>query len=163
MSSCFRFLSIRQRSRKEIEAYIQKKSAAKEISSDIVETVLTRLEELDYVNDRSFAKSFITSALLGKPKGPNTIRFELKRKGISEEIIQEMVSSTEEIQSEEIQLELAHKSLGRKGEQYQKLPLLECKRKVHDYLMRKGFANSIIHRLVDDLCQKAYNKSHEIS
>lgn len=159
MSSSFRFLSYRPRSRKELQDFLNKKSDKKKISQDIVTQVMVRLEEMDYINDTKFAESFVSSALLGKPKGPSTIRFELKRKGVSDEIISTVMANTEEIQDPDTQELLARKSLGKKGELYKKLPVLECKRKVHDYLLRRGFSASIIHHLVDDYCEKSYNKA----
>ncbi len=163
MASAFRYLSIRQRSKKEIREFLEKKATKGDFSLEKVDEVLGRLEEMEYINDTKFAQMYVSSALVGKPKGPATIRFELKQKGVSDEIIQSILSQQEEIHDPDSQIRLARKALGKKGEQYKKLPILECKRKVHDYLLRRGFSAGTTRQLVDDYCVKSYNKNHEIS
>jgi len=161
LTSAFRFMSVRSRSEKELVDFLQKKAQLKKFDVVFVEKVVLRMKELGYIDDKKFAESFLFSRSRGKPKGPQVIRQELKIKGISEELIAETFSKNGDMLNEEEQIELGKKALGKKGERYKKLPILECKRKVHDLLVRRGFTAGVTHRLVDDYCQKAYNKSQE--
>lgn len=67
-----------------------------------VEDTLVRLKELDLINDEKFAKEFIN-----KTKGKKLLKIELKRKGVSEEVISNQLSVINEI-------ELAEKFLDKK-------------------------------------------------
>jgi len=157
LDSAFGYISLRPRSRREVQEFLQKKAKAKAISMEIVEKVLSRLEELEYINDRKFAEMAIAASLYGKPKGPGAIAFALQQKGVSEEIISDLLHKTQEFKDEEMQRFFARKALGKKGASYRQLPVLECKRKVHDYLLRRGFSARVIHKLIDEYCKKTYN------
>lgn len=52
---------------------------------EIITEVINRLKEYGYVDDKSFAKAYIGAKKLSK--GKRLLKFELKTKGVSEEII----------------------------------------------------------------------------
>jgi regulatory protein len=163
LSSAFRYVSIRSRSEKELKTFLLQKAKIKKIEEKFVGEVFERMRELGYIDDKKFAESLLLSQTAGKPKGPRVIKQALKQKGISDEIVETVFLDSSHLFTEESSYLLAQKALGKKGEQYKKLDPISCQRKVHDFLFRRGFSSSIIRRLVDDFCQKAYNKGQENS
>ncbi|MDR0206414.1 MAG: RecX family transcriptional regulator [Bacteroidales bacterium] len=68
-----------------------------------IENIVTQLIDEDYLNDRRFAENFVKSKLTNKGWGIHKIRFHLKQKGISEDIIHSVLN---DIDDEEWNIEL---------------------------------------------------------
>lgn len=145
LDACFRFLSFRPRSRAEVESFLLKKKSLTSLTSRI----LTRLTELGYINDEKFAKWWINQRQTHKPKGIRLIVQELKAKGIE----WEMESKDEN--------EQALRAIARKLPLWQKLPELTRKKKIYDFLTRRGFSSDITYRVIDEVVKKRYNKDIE--
>ena len=75
----FNLLSYRLRSVKEIELYLKDKGYC----DDVTCAVISRLHELDYVNDLKFAESYVRNEMKISRKGPIVIRQMLQQKGVS--------------------------------------------------------------------------------
>lgn len=139
LDASFHFVSFRPRSEKEIRAYLSKKLQKHKISdSTVLDRVITRLRELDYVNDEKFAAWWVEQRQSHKPKGNRLISQELKAKGITVEINQ----------SDEVGL--ARQALAKKLERWRALPKLEQKKKIYGFLGRRGFDGDTIHRVIRD-------------
>lgn len=80
-----KYISIRKRSKKEVMEYLLKK----DITKEMIENVIERLEKEGNINDFSFSKSFVNDSLLLTNKGPLKIKNELIKYGISLDIINE--------------------------------------------------------------------------
>jgi regulatory protein len=81
-----KYLSLRARSAKEISDYLRKKEYSEENISD----ALKRLIELKFINDDNFARGF-TENRQRKGKSKKAIEFELKLKGITKDITQDVL------------------------------------------------------------------------
>jgi len=81
-----RYLSVRQRSIKEIHDYLAKK----EYSEADISEAIQKLIELKFLNDDSFARSF-TENRQRKGKSKRAIEFELKLKGVNKEISEDVL------------------------------------------------------------------------
>jgi len=153
----FRLVSFRPRSKKEFVDALQaacKKRHIEDVS--IIDTVLTRLTELGYVDDEKFMKWWIDQRNQFRPKGWRALSFELQQKGIDRELIemihQELESSKvsqEEANATSLALKVIHK--------FDRLPIKEQKMKLYSYLQRRGFESSVICRVVDAMAKKEYN------
>ena len=82
------FLSFRPRSREEVRRYLKKK----ETPPELIDTVLERLDRLDFVNDRAFASFWIESREQFNPRGSNVLKNELRMKGVDRDVVDELVS-----------------------------------------------------------------------
>ncbi len=138
----FNLLSYRDRSRAELRKRLNKKG----YNEDIIESVLSRLEELNYINDPGFARKWVRDRIKHKPRGRFLIKAELKAKGISKSIINQVLS---ELLDRELELELgikqAEKWLRHKeSDEENKLKLMR-------YLKNKGFSYSLIKEIIDSL------------
>ncbi len=136
-----KFLSFRPRSEKEVKDYLVKKIALKnEIKfnvaklSPLVELVVNKLKRYKYINDKDFAVWLLNSRI--KSSSPRSLRIiisELRTRGISPEII-EIVTRITPNESEQ-----AKKALSKKIQRWDKLELLEFKKKAYGYLTSRGF------------------------
>lgn len=142
LNAAFRFLSFRPRSAKEVKEFLQKKTK----TESVVDRVMDRLIELGYIDDAKFAAWWIQSRQITKPKGMRLIKQELKQKGI--------VTSEIPVIPED---EIASRAIQKKREIWKKLSKLEQKKKLYDFLGRRGFSYNTIARVIDDVLGKGYN------
>lgn len=85
--SALRILKSRFRSRKELYDLLIKK----DFPSDLVCDALDKLQMQGYINDLSFAKSYMNNQIITTNRGPGRISNDLLGKGISVEIIKEVI------------------------------------------------------------------------
>lgn len=64
-------------------------------SPDVLDTLLDELENLNWLSDQRFAAAFTRQRLL-KGQGPVKVRYELKQRGISDELIEWALEVTPE-------------------------------------------------------------------
>ena len=94
-NNCLRFLSPRARSVKETIDYLEKK---KFTSSTIDKTIQKLLKE-HLLDDKIFAGMFVENREKFRPRSKFALSFELKQKGIDEDIIDEAVKDIDELKS----------------------------------------------------------------
>ena len=149
------FLSFKQRSEKEvldrIEKYLSKIHLPSREIDEIRQKVLSRLKEDGYLkdsNDLDFSTSYIRG-LINSNKPTNKIKVSqfLLRKGVSKEIIQKALENLDNDFVYQSVLKEAEKKLRLiKGEDtYSK------KKKLMNFLYRKGYPFEIITSVVDTL------------
>ncbi len=142
-TSAFRFLKIRQRSVGEL----REKLAAKGISKATVEQTVAFLLDKKFLDDRAFTKAWIRYRQ-ARPYGAQRIRMELRQKGIHDEIIQEELGEAfGEYAEEDVVLELAR----RRAARYKALDPVKRKKRVFDFLARRGFGLDAINKAVRKL------------
>ncbi len=88
-NSAFRFLSRRQHSIKELRDKLFRKSK----TSKLIDKVIKHLLDKRYLDDFSFAKTFLNEEIKLKKNGPLLIKSKLLRKGIKSETIELLISS----------------------------------------------------------------------
>lgn len=153
IAAAIRFVSFRPRSEKEIRDFLSRKLAKSHTTAPLVIThVLKRLTDLGYINDYEFSAWWVGQRTGRKPKGERVIRMELMRKGISPVVIDEVVGSI--MKGERSEPSLAKAAIEKKREGWKNLPLLEQKRKLADYLMRRGFSSDVVWSVIDDALSK---------
>ena len=139
----YRLLKFRNRSEKEIRERLAKKN----FSPDIIETTITYFREMELLDDRQFAREWIRSRLK-KPFGTRRIRMELKQKGVGADIIAEEIAATAAEQNEDdVVLDLATERFSR----YAHLDKPKRKRRLFEYLARRGFQTGSIVRAIHQL------------
>jgi len=140
------YLSFRPRSEKEMRDYLTKKKCDDKTLKRIIESLL----RTKFLNDEEFARRFIEQRTKIKPKANRVIKYELKQKGISQELIDKLFEDKEESAVSDFSkaLELAERKLPR----YAKI---EDKRKVYEkmsrFLASKGFDWDTIKEVIDQV------------
>ena len=160
LNKTYRFLSYRPRSEKEVIEYLKKKSFFSKITEDkerqdleqVINSVVKKLKEQKFLDDREFAKWWIEQRSKVKPKALKFIIFELKQKGIEKDLIEEVLESKEfEIVSDfDKAFKLAQKRINRyRGETPKK-----AYEKMARFLASKGFDYDIIKKVIDQVLPK---------
>ena len=139
----FRFLKICNRSEKEIRDQLLKKK----IPSETIDRTIQYLKNLELINDRQFAREWIQMRLQ-KPLGLRRIFFELKQKGISDQILEEESKAVPRQESEE---QIVEALARRRLERYKNLEEPKRKRRVFEYLVRRGFEVEAITKVIEHL------------
>lgn len=134
------FLSYRIRSEKEIRQNLLKH----EVPEGIIELVLDRLRGASLVNDREFASSWVENRIRFKPRGKRALISELIQKGISREIIEEVLLEIDEE-------ELAYACARSKIPKFSGLDEKTFYKKLSSLLTRRGFPYHIIKDVVNSL------------
>lgn len=133
----FRFLSYRRRSEKELRA----KLLELEFLPDIVSSLTEQLRKLGFVNDRAYAESFLHDALMKKPSGTRLLRMQLRLRGISKDIVDEILK---EKLGTEIEFSLAREAASKHMRRYsvsrKKYERQKQEKRLADFLTRRGFA-----------------------
>ncbi len=128
-----KYLSFKARTKNEVAA----KLAEKDFTEDIIDKVIALLEKYNYIDDYSYAGSFLRDKFNINGFGTERIKYELKQRGISEEIIEKVV---EENCFDEIKkaAELIEQKYG-----VYEFDIKE-RRKIEGFLLRRGFSFSTI-------------------
>lgn len=128
------FLKFRARSEHEIRQKLTSKNASLEEIDKVID-VLTRNLLLD---DEKFAKMYVKDRNTLKPTGKFLLKMEMKRLGLSDDLIEENLSN----QDEE---DLARRALASKG----RLQDAEFEKKAQ-FLQRRGFSMNVIMKILKE-------------
>ena len=104
--------------------------------------ILKKLKEYKYIDDESFARSFVSSRLRNKPRGKSVLISELISKGVSKDIA-EMVCN-EDMGDE---LDILRKAFEKRFKE-KKFDIKD--QKMVGYLLRKGFSWDLIEQFNRD-------------
>lgn len=139
--SAIRYLAGRAHSEKELRIKLARKGYAESVIND----VLAQLKADKFLDDEEFALSYVRSRMVSKPMGERLLRQELWQKGVSESTIDRAVQAAYADNSQrELALQLAQKRWSRDKH----LPEQERKRRLHDFLMRRGFEWDIVSEVI---------------
>ena len=142
-AAALRFLKIRPRSIVELKEKLEIKG----FSEIEVETTIHDLIASGLLDDRAFTKSWINYRL-ARPFGFRRIILELKDKGVDHEIIEWALAEVQgSYNPDKVALELAQR-------RWQRLPDIDPikkKKRVMDFLLRRGFEVDIVMRVLKKL------------
>lgn len=120
------------------KSQLKKYLTEKGYSEQIVNYVLEKLSEYNYINDENYARIYVRS--VKNKYGKIKIKNELKLKGISEKIIDDVLSEFES--EEDVILTLANKYLKGKEASFENL------NKLYRFLLSKGFEYEEVSRVI---------------
>jgi regulatory protein len=122
------YLSYRPRSRAEIVTYLE----GRDVPGGQIEEIVERLERAGLLDDDAFARYWVENRERFRPRGLHALRYELRRKGINDEVIERALASIDVSSS-------AYRAAEAKARQLQHLDPATFRRKLLDYLARRGF------------------------
>ncbi|MFC1593697.1 regulatory protein RecX [Candidatus Omnitrophota bacterium] len=139
----YQLLKFRNRSKKEIVDRLKRKK----YSTNTIQKIIEHFQDLDYINDDQFATSWV-QARIANLQGPRRIFFELKQKGIKEELIKETWGRVKKDYNEfEVARGFARDKLITMG----KLDKRKVKARIYGYLNRRGFSTAVIYEVMQTL------------
>jgi regulatory protein len=147
-------LTYRPRSIEELRTRLLEKVWTNE---EIVDGVIEKLKEYNYLNDEQFATSFAASKIRQKAVGRRRLRQDLRRKKLDNETIAKAIENAfEEIPEEEVIDRAVAKRLRIKG-----IPETQNEKKnFFAYLMRQGFEYDLIRTKMDELPEPENDEDH---
>lgn len=162
INSALHFVSFRPRSVRELRVFLKKKiKVPSNENDDILKKVMVRLADLDYANDEKFATWLIESRQKHALKGIRVIKRELLEKGIDKELVDSLLVRISSDESAESQKTLAEKAVQKKLQVWARYPILMQKKKIYDFLARRGFDGTTISSVIDGAVGKDYNTTIE--
>lgn len=145
LALAYRYLGIRNRSIKEMRDYLKKRNAP----GEIIEHVITSLQEKNFLDDTVFARSFVASRMRLKPKGKALLKIELRQKGIADDIIAAVFEEMrEEIPDE---LEQAKQVIAKRMGLLSGKSREEIYRKAGGLLSRRGYSWDIVKKAIESV------------
>lgn len=135
--AALRMLGLCDRSKKELIERLLRKGYSEAVAGDVAD----EMESLGYIDDRRFAERFASDAVNRKDAGPQMITSGLQKKGISREIIDDVLVK---VSRDYTQADTARRALGRKLNKGGVPRNRNEIRKLSDYLRRRGFSYDII-------------------
>jgi len=143
LNAADRFLSYRPRSESELRERLHRRG----FDGDTVEVVIARLKEQGLVDDVAFAQFWKDSRESFSPRSQWLTRLELRRKGVAGNIIDQVVGDVDDNDS-------AYRAASGKAS---RLPLSDYqsfRRRLGDYLRRRGFDYGVIDQTVKRIWQE---------
>jgi len=144
VNAAIRFVSYRPRSQKELTDFLDTKLTRWKVSgAGLIAKVIGRMEELGYLDDVKFSEWWVDQRTAFKPKGNRYIQMELRGKGVPDAVIASVLASRGSVSL----LVAARQAIAKKMPLWAKLPSMERKKKIYEYLARRGFDTSTISKL----------------
>ena len=125
--------------------------ARKGVPEETAESVLDRFTELGLVDDVAYAEAFTRSRHEHKGLGSRAIAFELRRRSVSDEVVQDAVSALDPEQEERTAFRLARERQARMAG----LPKEVQVRRLAGFLARKGYGGDVVGRAVREAVANA--------
>ena len=152
MQRCFnaatRYLSYRPRSEAEVRQRLQQRG----FDGGGIEAALTRLKEQGLVDDAAFAQFWTDNRETFSPRSQWLTRLELRRKGVADETIDDVVDAVDDGDS-------AYRAALSK---VRHLPLSDYqsfRRRLGEYLKRRGFSYEVINYIIERIWQESESGS----
>lgn len=144
LNYCLNRLSYRARSEKELRISMELKGYTEEN----INYSIDYCKEHGYVNDLEFAKLFVNDKTNLNKFGPERIKYDLILKGISRDIIDQVL-----VVDRDDQLEMARELAGKKISSYKNDAKRDIYRKLSGFLQRKGFSFDVISTVVREILE----------
>lgn len=141
----FEYLAHKPRTEQEV----RRKLRQRDVPSPVIDDVIARLYELDYLDDEAYAHDYARNRFSSKKYGPIRIRRELEKRGIDRPLAEKAVDDLfAEEDATAAAREHAEKRWPRvEGEDDSR----RRRQKMYRYLRRRGFTSDTISLVLDEL------------
>ncbi|MBN1160331.1 MAG: regulatory protein RecX [Dehalococcoidales bacterium] len=138
LNAAIRFLGYRPRSETEVRQRLQKHG----FDGECLEKTLVRLKEQGLVDDITFARFWIDNREAFSPRSKRLTKMELRRKGLSSDVIEQVIGEVDERDS-------AYRAALKKAPRLANCEYQDFRRRLGDYLGRRGFNYGIIKEITE--------------
>jgi regulatory protein len=147
-NAALRLLAYRPRS----EAEMRQRLSRRGLPPQVVQETMARLREQGLLSDEAFARFWVETRDQNSPRGRRLLWKELAAKGIEREIVREAVSGVAE---EDAALRAAqNKARQLQGQEYPTF-----RRRLGDFLLRRGFSYPAVHATIEKLWREGHEGS----
>ncbi len=139
------FLSYRARSEAEIRQNLRKH----EIPEPVIEQTLERLRQDGLANDNQFARAWVENRSAFRPRSRRLMARELRQKGLNDEAVSSAVADVDDEA-------LAYEAAQKRAVRFKGLEWNEFRKKLSDFLARRGFSYSVVAPVVTRIWNEAH-------
>ena len=136
-----KIISYRNRSVSEVRQHLHKK----QISDEIIDHVVYRLDQNGLLDDNQFANLWVENRNEFRPRSHRMLAIELRKKGIGEDIITQVLENTTADE------ELAYNAAQKQVRRYRTLDWQDFRRKLGSFLARRGFSYETVNLTVHQI------------
>ena len=140
LQKAINFISYRPRSEKETRMRLKKYGC----DQDQEENIIERLLSSKLLDDAQFAELWVENRSDFRPRSKFMLKGELLQKGITNEIIDEILSKVDD-------LDQATRAAKQQARKYKMLEWSEFRKKLNGFLHRRGFSYSVIQGIAENL------------
>lgn len=138
MRLAVRYLALCDRTSAQVRTYLHRKG----VSPDQIERIIVRLSALRYLDDRAYAKRWVTRRIAARPMGRERLKTELDAKGVEDSIAESTIREAFQSADEDLLARSALDSVQRQG---RCLTPMQAVR----FLRRRGFGEDTIERMME--------------
>lgn len=143
------FLSYRARSEAEIRQNLRKH----EIPEPVVDHTIERLRQDGLANDKEFARAWVENRSTFRPRSRRMMTMELRQKGLDDEAVKYAIEAVDDET-------LAYEAAQKRAPRLRDLEWNEFRKKLSDFLARRGFSYSVIAPVVTRIWNEAHADEH---
>ncbi len=147
-NAAFHYLSYRPRSENEVRQRLRRRG----FDGKVIEEVIFKLKERRLIDDVAFSEYWQNNRLSFSPRSGRLIKLELRKKGVAAETANEVVNNADDKNS--VYLAGLRKARRLAGSDYDVF-----RRRLYDYLRRRGFNYETVKRAVTRLWQEKQSGS----
>ncbi len=144
------YLSYRPRSEFEIRERLQRRG----FDDDSIDAVIARLKEQGLVDDMAFAQFWQDNRASFSPRSRWLTKLEMRRKGVSDDIITQVVDAIDDTNS-------AYRAALSKARTLSLSDQQAFRRRLGEYLKRRGFSYEVIKDTVERIWQERGNGAQD--
>jgi regulatory protein len=141
------FLSYRARSESEIRQNLRKH----EIPESVIDLTLDRLRQDGLANDDEFAQTWVENRSTFRPRSRRMLALELRQKGLDDESMQSALKNVDDEP-------LAYEAAKKRATRFKDLEWSEFRKKLSDFLARRGFSYAVIAPVVSRVWNEMHNQ-----
>lgn len=130
---------------------LKKKLAAKGFPGPVIDQALDHVRDQGILDDTKYARDLMARLTLGKAAGRRKVAFELRRRGIPPKTREELLGSL----SDEEETERALDQARLKWSGWSRLDPQKRKKRLYDFLIRKGYDFQIAQDVLQKIAKKA--------
>jgi regulatory protein len=138
IEAALRLLAMAQRSEKELRDRLKKRGFRKAA----LETAITRVREMGYLDDAAYAKFFVETRQASTPRSRRALTFELARKGVDRELA---ASSVEDVSD----ADAAYAAAQRRMRSFAGLDRVTFTRRLGSFLASRGFGYGVTRMTIE--------------
>jgi len=148
MNAAVRFITYRPRSEFEVRQRLQKEGCERAV----IDAALEELKRRSLVNDADFAAAWMEDRNTFNPRSRKLIKLELRQKGIAGEVADQAVSGMDDS-------EIAYRAAKKKARGLSVSQHENFRKKLVEFLKRRGFDYGVINIVVDRVWQEAVSEN----
>lgn len=139
------------------EAEVRKHLSEKEVDEVIIQEVIHKLNEFQFLNDEQLAFAYVRTQMNTTDKGPTLVKRELKEKGIGESYILDAIQEFPFDLQLEKAIALCEKYMKKNKQESQKI----MKQKMEQLLFRKGYSSEISQLATEQIAETNEDEEFE--